>query len=107
MKNQQQVFIAALAAASSAVLVPVTFEGQTFMADANSFSKDNRKVLHGDYKGETVNSPAILTIGQNVVVWPEASEPRAESFTKASLGVLATQFLQSEGHQISPASGPA
>ena len=99
MKTMSQL-LAGLLGAASATLVPVTVEGKTFMVDANSIDSKDRSVEHGEYKGEKVNSPAICSIGKSVVVWPEANESPAISFSKAGFGVLATKFLQAEDHTV-------
>jgi hypothetical protein len=98
MNIHKQQLLARLAAAT---LVPLTIDDKTFMADANSFAKEDRTVLHGEFMGTKVESPAILEIQGNVIVWPEEDETPASSFTPAGLGVLAVGYLKSKGHTVS------
>ncbi len=77
-------------------LVPVIVNGTTVMIDPSSINKTNRIVHHGSFQRTPVNSPASFHLGNSVIVWPDADKPHAFSISKASLGVLAQQFLESQ-----------
>ncbi|MHB0865761.1 MAG: hypothetical protein ACYCZZ_03285 [Minisyncoccota bacterium] len=75
-------------------LVPVTFNGNSVMIDANSISKKDRTMHHGATKsGVVVNSAQSYTIGDSTIVWPSDGAP-AVSFLNSDLEVFATQILQ-------------
>jgi len=78
-------------------LVAVSLAGTTIRIDPASIAKDQRRILHGDFKGTQVNSPAIYPVGESVILWPDASKSFAVSIGRAELGVLSTKFLESEG----------
>lgn len=78
-------------------LVPVTINGIQVRLDPNSIAKEARTVHHGMFKDTQVNSPATCQIGDSVILWPDANKHTAIAIGKADLGVLATQFLKSEG----------
>jgi len=96
MKNQQSRRVAAK-------LVTVAINGILVQVNPASIAKKDRTVLHGNYKGQEVNSPAICKIGESVVLWPDAEKPFAAVLGNAEMGVLATKFLESEGHTITAA----
>jgi hypothetical protein len=83
-------------------LVTVSINGLPVKIDPASISKDRRVVLHGDYKGVQVNSPALTLIGDSAVFWPDSTKSFAVTMAKADLGMLATKFLQGEGFAITP-----
>ena len=84
----------------NAHLVPILVNGVSILAAPASISKDKRTVHHGAFKGTVVNSPATCSVGDSVVIWPEADKPQAYSMSKAAFGVLSTQFLKSQGYAI-------
>ncbi len=85
---------------STTVLVPVTINGLQVRIDPNSIPKEARTVHHGVFKDTQVNSPATCQIGDSVILWPDAGNRTAIAIGKADLGVLATQFLKSEGLSV-------
>ena len=82
-------------------LVPVSVNGVTLQINPSSIGKEKRTVHHGEFKGVKVHSPESCKVGDSVVVWPEAGKPLAMVLSKAEMGVIATQFLESEGYQVS------
>lgn len=81
-------------------LAPVSINGITVPIDTAAISKDKRTVHHGQYKSVQVNSPETCQIGDSVVIWPESGKAVSVTMSKAALGVLATQYLESEGHTV-------
>ena len=88
-------------ASRSAKLVPVTIGGIAVAIDLKSIDTSKRKVHHGKFGDTQVNSPATLQIGDSVLIWPDA-EKKDVAFTMdvASLGVLATQYLEDNGRTV-------
>ena len=83
-------------------LVPVDINGVIISVYPASIDKSNRAVLHGEYKGARVNSPAICEIGESVILWPDADKPLAISMRKAAAGVFATTLLRTDGFTVTP-----
>ena len=81
-------------------LVTVSINGKLIKVDPSSIRKEDRQVLHGEYKGTQVNSPAIHLVGDSAIFWPDANKSFAVAMTKPELGVLSTRFLQAEGHTV-------
>ena len=88
-------------------LVTVSINGNLIQVDPNSLIKDQRKLLHGKYKGTQVNSPSIAILGDrpddSVIFWPDADKRFAVVMTKPGLGMLSKGFLEAEGHTITQA----
>jgi len=84
-------------------LVTILVNGKPIKVNPNSIRREDRQVLHGEYKGTSVNSPAIYPVGESVIFWPHADKPFAVAMTKADLGVLSTEFLKSEGFTVKAA----
>lgn len=80
--------------------VPVSIDGARIHVNSASIDRKLRTTHHGEFKGETVNSPETYQIGDSVIIWPEAGKPFALSMSKVAFGVLATQFLKSEGLSV-------
>lgn len=85
------------------ILVTILVNGKPVNVDANSIRKEDRQVLHGEYKGKQINSPAISLVGESAIIWPDASESDAVAMTKADLGVLSMEFLKLEGFTVKAA----
>lgn len=85
-------------------MVTVIVNGVQIKIDPSSIDKDKRTVLHGSYKNEQVNSPALCTIGESAIFWPDANKSFAVAMRKADLGMLAKSFLSSEGFNVTPAA---
>lgn len=85
-------------------LVSIIVNGVTMKIDPSSIGKDKRTVLHGKYKSEQVNSPALCTVGESAIFWPDANKPFAVAMRKADLGMLSTEFLAAEGFNVTPAA---
>ncbi len=75
----------------------VVIDGATIKVNPASIDRKLRTKHHGEFKGTKVESPETYQIGDSIIIWPEAGKPFALSIDKASFGVLATQFLKSEG----------
>ena len=84
-------------------LVTILVNGKPIKVNPNSIRREDRQVLHGEFKGQQVNSPAIYPIGESIIFWPNADKPFAVAMTKADLGVLSTEFLKSEGFAVKAA----
>lgn len=97
MKNRTRSSTLALAIVASASGTPIK-------GDLNSIPTAYRKTVHGEFKGEKVNSPSIADLGGSVAIWPDANEKTVFQMGKAELGVLATDFLQSQGFTVTPAA---
>ena len=89
-------------------LVTVSINGNLIQVDPNSLIKDQRKLLHGKYKGTQVNSPSIAILGDrpddSVIFWPDADKRFAVAMTKPGLGMLSMGFLKAEGYTVNKAS---
>ena len=84
----------------AAKLVSVAISGISVQVNPASIAKKDRTVLHGEYQGKQVNSPAICKIGESVVLWPDAEKPFAAVLGHAELGVLSTKFLEADGYKV-------
>ncbi|MFA5997932.1 MAG: hypothetical protein WC814_00855 [Candidatus Paceibacterota bacterium] len=88
----------------TAHLVSVAIGGISFKMVPNSIDKKLREPLHGEFKGEKVNSPAMLKLGtkpsDSVIVWPDENKPQAYAMSIAAAGVFSTKFLESEGKSL-------
>lgn len=81
-------------------LILANVNGIAIQMNAASIDLGERTLHHGEYKGVKVKSPASCQIGETLVFWPDAKKPFVVSMNKADFGVLATQFLQAEGHTV-------
>ncbi|MFZ3044230.1 MAG: hypothetical protein WA058_03970 [Minisyncoccia bacterium] len=81
-------------------MVPIQISGLQILINPASIDKSNRVVHHGEYKGTKVNSPESCQIDESIVIWAESGKSPVISMSKAAFGVLATQFLESEGHTV-------
>lgn len=86
-------------------LVPISIAGVTLLADPNSIPLQNRQVIHGEYNGIKVNSPALAFVGDTAVLWPNERKSLAISMPKADLGLLSTTFLKTEGFNVTAGTG--
>lgn len=93
MKNQQSRRV-------PAKLVTVTINAVAVQVNPASIAKKDRTVLHGEYQGQQVNSPAICHMGGSVILWPDAEKKFAAVLGKAEMGVLATKFLEADGNKV-------
>lgn len=81
-------------------LVTVSINGVKIQINPSSIDKESRVIHRGILDGVEVNSPATCSIGEPVILWPEAGKPFAMAIGRAELTILAVQFLQAEGYTV-------